>query len=370
VRVLLQSRRTLFTAPGGDTIQVLKTAEQLRSMGIVADISLDLEPPLGGYDLVHLFNLMRPQEAYLQALNARRRGRRIALSTIYVRFDEMDVRRPGFQGAAARVLRSPAAREYAKILSRAILNREWHAGTRQLLKLGFHAAQAKLLEWSDVLLPNSTSELARLLQDHPDAAHKAYVVVPNGIDTRLFAVARSSVQPPVAGLRDCVLCVGRIEPVKCQLELALAMRELPWPLVLIGTPAPNHRRYAARVLAAGGSKLHMLGGIEHGALPGYYAMARVHALVSWFETTGLSSLEAAAMGCALVITDKGDTRAYFGNDARYCDPASVTSIREAIADAYAASANPELRQRVLAQYTWERAAQATREGYERALSQG
>jgi glycosyltransferase involved in cell wall biosynthesis len=368
VRVLLQSRRTLFTVPGGDTVQVLKTAEHLRAVGTVADISLDLEPSLGGYDLVHLFNLMRPQETYVQALNARRRGRRIALSTIYVRFDEMDLRRPGLQGAAARILRRPA-REYAKILSRAILNREWHAGTRQLLKLGFHAAQAKVLEWSHVLLPNSDSELARVLQDHPTAVRKAYVVVPNGIDTRLFAVARSSVPMPVAGLRDCVLCVARIEPVKCQLELALAVRELPWPLVLIGTPAPNHRRYAARVLASGGSKLHMLGGIEHDALPAYYAMARVHALVSWFETTGLSSLEAAAMGCSLVITDKGDTRAYFRDDAHYCNPASVTSIREAIARAYATSANSELRHRVLAEYTWERAAQATLAGYECALSQ-
>ena len=43
----------------------------------------------------------------------------------------------------------------------------------------------------------------------------------------------------------------------------------------------------------------------------YYQKAKVHILPSWFETTGLSSLEAAAMGCNIVITDKGDTKEYF-----------------------------------------------------------
>jgi len=38
---------------------------------------------------------------------------------------------------------------------------------------------------------------------------------------------------------------------------------------------------------------------------------QVHMLPSWFETTGLSSIEAAVMHCNIVITDKGDTREYF-----------------------------------------------------------
>ncbi|MBK7308934.1 MAG: glycosyltransferase [Chitinophagaceae bacterium] len=47
------------------------------------------------------------------------------------------------------------------------------------------------------------------------------------------------------------------------------------------------------------------GRLTQTALANYYARARVHVLPSWFETCGLSSLEAAAMGCNIVITARG-----------------------------------------------------------------
>ena len=96
-------------------------------------------------------------------------------------------------------------------------------------------------------------------------------------------------------------------------------------------------------------------------------VAKVHALVSWMETPGLSSLEAGAMGCNLVITEKGDTRDYFGDEAFYCDPESVESIRAAVVAARAAPAKPLLQQRIRTQYTWNKAAEMTFKGYELAL---
>ena len=76
--------------------------------------------------------------------------------------------------------------------------------------------------------------------------------------------------------------------------------------------------------------------VDQSSLRQYYAACKVHALVSWMETTGLSSLEAAAMGANIVITDKGDTRDYFGNLAYYCAPDSIPSIREALLRAHSA----------------------------------
>ncbi len=61
---------------------------------------------------------------------------------------------------------------------------------------------------------------------------------------------------------------------------------------------------------------------------------------SWFETTGLSSLEAAAMGCNIVITRKGDAYEYFGDYAYYCDPESPDSIFKAIEKAASNSILP------------------------------
>ena len=84
MKVLLQSRVNLFSVSGGDTIQVLKTKEYLCRLGIDTDISTELEPDVSYYDIVHLFNIIRPQEIYLQALNAKKLRKKIVLSPVYV----------------------------------------------------------------------------------------------------------------------------------------------------------------------------------------------------------------------------------------------------------------------------------------------
>ncbi len=91
-------------------------------------------------------------------------------------------------------------------------------------------------------------------------------------------------------------------------------------------------------------------------------------LPSWLETPGLSSLEAAAAGCTLVVSDRGLTREYFGDQAWYCDPRSFDSIREAVLAAYAAPRGRGCCARMRERYTWERAAEKTLEGYQLALS--
>ena len=68
---------------GGDTVQIEKTKEQLEKLGVEVDISLELEPDLSAYDLVHLTNVTRIQETYVQMQNAKKQGKKVALSTIF-----------------------------------------------------------------------------------------------------------------------------------------------------------------------------------------------------------------------------------------------------------------------------------------------
>jgi glycosyltransferase involved in cell wall biosynthesis len=103
-------------------------------------------------------------------------------------------------------------------------------------------------------------------------------------------------------------------------------------------------------------------------LMGYYKAARVHALPSWFETCGLSSLEAVAMGCNIAITDKGYTRDYFGDEAFYCNPDDCQSIFTAIDQAAQSSAPKSLQQKIIQQYTWQRAAAITLETCKNIIS--
>lgn len=368
MKILFQSRTTLFTVPGGDTIQIIKTREYLERLGLTVDISTELEPDVSGYDVVHLFNLVRPQEVYLQALNAKRQGKKVALSTIYVSYAEYEQKvRGGLAGLLAKMLK-PSHVEYLKIAARAIMNREINKGTAILLLRGYQTLQKRILNMTDILLPNSSSEMQRVFKDFPVVSTMKHVVVPNAVDKDIFDAEFAPLSHDMEKYQGCVLCVARIEEIKNQLNLVRAIKHLPWQLVLIGRPAPNHVAYFERIKKAAGPNTHILGEVEHSLLPEYYRAAKVHILASWMETTGLSSLEAGAMGCNLVITDKGDTREYFGDRAVYCEPDSVESIHAAIRKAYESPVGTELREHILHNFIWEKTAEKTLEGYRLALS--
>jgi glycosyltransferase involved in cell wall biosynthesis len=366
---MMQSRSTLFTNPGGDTIQMLKTAEALRERGCTVSISTELEPDLASYDIVHLFNLTRPQEVYPQARNARRQGRRIVLSPIYVSYREYEqCARSGLLSLVTRHL-EPQRIEYLKIMARAVRNLEINRGTLQLMLKGFSSLQRRIIGMSSVMLPNSESEMRRVLSEVKGVRSKNYVVVPNAVDRNVFSATNDDLKGGVGRCRDSVLCVARIDGVKNQLNLVRAMKGLPWQLLLIGKPA-NHRAYFRQIQKEAGANVKLLGGIDHDSLADYYRTARVHVLASWMETTGLSSLEAGVMGCNLVITDKGDTRDYFGDYAFYCEPDSVESIRAAIVKAYDSPFDPGLKRHIHDNCTWDKAAEKTLEGYRMALNTG
>ena len=75
MRVLMQIRRDAFDKFGGDTRQMLKYKEHLSGLGVDVSISRELRPRLAEVDIVHLFNLDRPLETYVQLRNAQSRGR-------------------------------------------------------------------------------------------------------------------------------------------------------------------------------------------------------------------------------------------------------------------------------------------------------
>ena len=160
-----------------------------------------------------------------------------------------------------------------------------------------------------------------------------------------------------------ILCVARIEGRKNQLNLIRAIANTKYRLVLVGAVSTNQMNYYNQCKQAAGPNVEFVDFIEQDLLLDYYRKAKVHVLPSWFETTGLSSLEAAAMGCNIVITRKGDAYEYFENDAYYCDPESPDSIFQAIDQAASNKITEGLSSKVLNQFTWEIAAKKTMEAY-------
>ncbi|HSU27764.1 MAG TPA: hypothetical protein VLJ68_05240, partial [Chitinophagaceae bacterium] len=79
--------------------------------------------------------------------------------------------------------------------------------------------------------------------------------------------------------------------------------------------------------------------------------------------------EAAASFCNIVITDKGYTRDYFGEDAFYCDPGDPGSIYKAVENAAQSPLPEKLSEKIITRYTWEEAASVTLHAYKKVLNQ-
>lgn len=350
MRALLWNRPNAERAPGGDTVQWRHTAEALRALGVEVreTIAPASELDLSGVDLVHLFNLQAEAPALEVAERVQDAGIPLALSTIWWDLSEgryaRRLRRKRLLSLRNKVMGREASLERFRRWDRARPR-----GRRR------DAAAKRLLELSGVLLPNSVREIAALEEFFGLELAAKSAVVPNGVSVPPAARALGE-----AGPREGILCVGSLNPLKNQLALIEAAAGLG-PLTLIGPATPgDYLRECQRAAAAHGD-CRLLPPRPQAELWALYAGAAVHALPSFRETPGLVSLEAGALGCSLVSTDRGSASEYLGESARYCDPTDPASIRAALVQAL------EEPRRVaperLAPYTWERAGAATYAAY-------
>jgi glycosyltransferase involved in cell wall biosynthesis len=349
------SRSTLFLTPGGDTMQIVETARALADLGIIADIKLsDENIDYTSYKLVHFFNIIRPDDILTHIKKSRLP---YVISPIYVDYSEYEKNnRTGLLRAVNKLFNSDQI-EYLKSLARAFKGQET-IKSRYYLFNGQRKSIKKVLLNCSLLLPNSLSEYKRLVNRYK--IQKEYLTVPNGINTEKF-IYRAEV------VRDAILCVARIEPLKNQLNVIKAVNQTKYKLFIIGKPSLNSKGYYELCRREAGKNVIFIDHIPQEDLLKYYASAKVHVLASWFETTGLSSLEAGYMGCNIVITKKGDTVDYFKDYAFYCDPASVTSIKDAVEKAYNKDFDENFKKYIAESFTWGIAAKKTLEGYRKAI---
>jgi glycosyltransferase involved in cell wall biosynthesis len=354
MNVLFIIRSTLFSNKGGDTIQIVQTANCLRELGVTVTIVSTLdEIAYERFDLLHFFNITRPADILS---HSERSGKPYVITPIFIDYSEFDRNfRKGPSGLVLGFL-GPNGIEYVKTLGRFLLKGEKIASLKYLLQ-GQQRSIKKILQSAKLLLPNSYSEYNRLYGKY--GVGKNYFVIPNAVGD-LFIRAAQHITEKAPFL---VLCVARIEGLKNQLNLIKALNNTRYTLVLIGQPATHQMNYYHACRKAAASNVQFIGYLPQDELLGYYLKAKVHVLPSWFETTGLSSLEGAALGCNIVITDKGDTREYFGDHAWYCDPSSPDSIRRAVDEASACNVDGALQRKIVSEYTWVQAAIKTRAAY-------
>jgi len=327
MRVLFQIRPDFLINPAGDTIQCIKTKKYIENYGVYVQINNKYDIDLKEYDIVHLFNTTRVHETYAFFKNAKRQRKKVVLSTIYWDMKDYFIRL--------------SSKEYENWKRAEWMRRELFKGV-------------------DMLLPNAHMEYQKIKENY-NITNK-YHVVPNGVDLNDLdnsgAIDDSS---KLFNVKDFILCVARISPRKNQLNLINALKKVGIPLVLIGPI--NDFEYYKNVIKSSNDNVIFLNYIKNEQLYYFYKLARVHVLPSWFETPGLSSLEAASCGCNIVSTIVGTATEYFGNMAWYCYPDDISSIYNAVMEAYYTPKNDRLKNHIRINYTWDKAAQETLKAY-------
>ena len=357
IKVAMIVRSTLYTVRGGDTIQAMQTARMLSKQGIAVDIKLTKEAiNYSSYSLLHFFNITRPADILF---HIKKISIPFVVSTILIDYSEYDkYHRKGLPGMIFRHLSADSI-EYVKAISRWITGKDKMMGISYVWK-GQKRSINEIIKKARLILPNSASEYSRIKELY--GCNTSFLVVPNAVDGDLFRFNNQVEKDP-----NLVLCIARIEGIKNQANLIRAMNNTRFRLILIGAPAPGQISYYQMCRNLAATNIYFIDHMPQEQLVAYYQKAKVHVLPSWFETTGLSSLEAASMGCNLVITDKGDTREYFGSHAVYCSPESPESILSAVEKASTQPCDEKLQMKISTQYTWQLASYHTSAGYKKII---
>lgn len=142
-------------------------------------------------------------------------------------------------------------------------------------------------------------------------------VVPNGRDAARYAPGPK---------RPVILTAGRLwDPAKNLALLAEVAETLAWPVLAAGALTPPHGNRVA-----GMGSVHLLGPLEPDVMAERLACAAIYALPARYEPFGLSILEAALAGCALVLGDVPSLRELWDGVAIFVPPDEPETLRSAL----------------------------------------
>jgi glycosyltransferase involved in cell wall biosynthesis len=375
MKVLMVNHPGCQQYQGGDLVQLRKTAEVLRSMGVDVSETFDAAPNASGFDIAHVFNLRTVASTPQQLQSLKRTGIPVAMTPFYANM--------AFVTWATNVILHIFGTRRSEPELRTLLEQlrlrqiSIQAPGRAPLTADSRShpsdpqdrLQVEMLANVDYLLPNSIIELDQLVRTLR-VCNLPYSIAPSAVEPRAFLDPDPTPFFRKYGIKDFVLQVSRVEPPKNQLFLALALRELDLPLVLIGRDLDSSYLNLCRTY--GPRTLTYIPYLPFEELPSAYAAARVHVLPSWVETCGMVSLEAALANCSVVVSITGCEREYFRDLAYYADPLDPDSIRKAVIAAYEnhqknADRRARLKELILREYSWQRSAEVTMGAYRRLL---
>jgi len=360
MKVLLQNRFNLLQAGAGDRIHFFSLLNSLKNQGIDVSHSLSSRICLKEYDLVHLFNITQG-DTYYQFINAKKQKKPVVLTPIHI--PKVNYLASNQDKIKDFVKKSPLLRPILNYFKyplsphkRKSKNLEYNTELLEKIK-------KELIKGVNLLLPGSNPEIQEI--------NKLYGINPNslvihpGIED-IFHRATPDLFIDKFGIKDFIISVGTIIPLKNQLNIIKALKGFNIPVVFIGAMGKNNQYN--RLFTKNLSKnMIYLGKLNREMVASAFAAARAGILISYSETTGRVNLEAGAAGTAVVCSDIPVNREYMKSYAYYCNPDSIQSIKKQVLNAYKKGPVNGTQQFIRNNYTLVRYAREIISAYKKLL---
>jgi glycosyltransferase involved in cell wall biosynthesis len=356
MRILFCNRGNAFDLPGGDTVVMKRLKEGLEKRGITVDFTNDpRSTDVRRYTMIHGFNLTLPAVADATAKAAIIGNVPFVMTTLQEDFPRYYHKAAtAFSWFNAYAGADASAREAMMPLDAALA-----AATPVPLCTAPFAARA-----ASLLFACSASEAENL---RGWFGHNRIAVTPFGSSVRDLPV-KASLFEEQFGVKDFILCVGRVEPRKNQLMLLYALRESAVPIVFADGGFTYQPAYLTlcKGMRRKGRTLYT-GRLSDELLVSGYRACRLHCLPSWYELPGLVSLEAARYGCAVAASSWGALPDYLGDAAAWFEPDRPAEIHSLIESGFGRSALPAAQNAAerARSFSWESFVEQTVLHYER-----
>lgn len=175
------------------------------------------------------------------------------------------------------------------------------------------------LQSANLVIAPSVTMLAALNSHYGSLVNDRVIL--NGRDSTIFCPFEK---------KEFVLTAGRLwDEAKNVAALKDIAHHLLWPIYIAGEEKhPDGETDAVKPIST--NNVHILGRLSTEELASWYAHAAIYALPAKYEPFGLSVLEAALSGCALVLGDIASFREIWGDAAVFVPPDDGDAIAHAI----------------------------------------
>lgn len=304
MKILFDHPSPFLLAHGGFQIQIEQTKLALERNGVEVEFLRWWDEAQRGDAIYYLG---RPTAFYIQA--AQQKNMKVVLAELLTGL--------GARPAAARRLQKFLMTTVRQLLPGNFLSR-----------LGWEAYE--LADACVAMTPWEAHLMVSMFHAPPERVH----CIPIGVET-VFS----------EGLRVArgkwLVCTATITERKRVLELAEAAVLAQVPLWIVGKPYSESDPYARKFVqfaAANPQFVRYEGGIaDRARLAQVYREARGFVLLSTMESLSLSSFEAAAAGCPLLVSDLPWARSVFDQSVRYCPITSAAATAVVLRQFYDAA---------------------------------